>query len=35
MNAWTVDTWLDATRCRRAGVDGVLADYPGVVATTW
>lgn len=35
VNAWTVDTWLDATRCRRAGVDGVLADYPGVVATTW
>jgi len=30
VNAWTVETWRDALRCRDAGVDGVITDYPGV-----
>lgn len=30
VNAWTVETWQQALRCREAGADGVIADYPGV-----
>ncbi|MDH5019383.1 glycerophosphodiester phosphodiesterase [Halobacterium rubrum] len=30
VNVWTVETWQAAQRCREAGVDGVIADYPGV-----
>jgi glycerophosphoryl diester phosphodiesterase len=28
--AWTVDTWYRADRLRAVGVDGVIADYPGL-----
>lgn len=31
VNAWTVESWYQAQQLRRAGVDGVIADYPGVV----
>ncbi|MFW5978142.1 MAG: glycerophosphodiester phosphodiesterase [Halohasta sp.] len=31
VNAWTVTTWHQAATLRRAGVDGIIADYPGVV----
>jgi len=30
VNAWTVETWQGARRCRDAGGDGVITDYPGV-----
>ena len=30
VNAWTVTTWQQAAALRRAGVDGIIADYPGV-----
>jgi len=32
VNAWTVTTWQQAAALRRAGVDGIIADYPGVCA---
>lgn len=32
INAWTVTTWHQAAELRRAGVDGIIADYPGVCA---
>lgn len=28
VNAWTVDTWHQAAELQRAGVDGIIADYP-------
>ena len=28
VNVWTVTTWYQAAQLRRAGVDGLLADYP-------
>ena len=31
VNAWTVESWYQATHLREAGVDGLIADYPGVV----
>lgn len=31
-NAWTVDTWYRADRLRAAGVDGIIADYPGLAS---
>lgn len=31
VNAWTVESWYQADQLRRAGVDGLIADYPGVV----
>jgi glycerophosphoryl diester phosphodiesterase len=30
VNAWTVATWYEADRLREAGVDGLIADYPGL-----
>lgn len=30
VNAWTVTTWQQTAALRRAGVDGIIADYPGV-----
>lgn len=30
VNAWTVRTWHEAHRLRTAGVDGIIADYPGL-----
>lgn len=30
VNAWTVQTWHQATEVQRAGVDGIITDYPGV-----
>lgn len=30
INAWTVTTWHQAAALQRAGVDGIIADYPGV-----
>jgi len=32
VNAWTVTTWQQATALQRAGVDGIITDYPGVFA---
>jgi len=32
VNAWTVTTWHQALELQRAGVDGIIADYPGVCA---
>ncbi|MFB6135559.1 MAG: glycerophosphodiester phosphodiesterase [Halobacteriaceae archaeon] len=31
VNAWTVRTWHEADRLRAAGVDGLVADYPGLL----
>lgn len=31
VNVWTVDTWYRADQLRRAGVDGLIADYPGLL----
>ena len=31
VNVWTVERWYEANQLRRAGVDGVIADYPGVL----
>ncbi|USZ67817.1 glycerophosphodiester phosphodiesterase [Halorussus salilacus] len=31
VNVWTVQSWYQAAQLRRAGVDGVIADYPGVL----
>jgi glycerophosphoryl diester phosphodiesterase len=30
VRAWTVRTWYEAARLREAGVDGLIADYPGL-----
>jgi len=30
VNAWTVTTWHQARELQRAGVDGIITDYPGV-----
>ena len=30
VNAWTVTTWHQALELQRAGVDGIITDYPGV-----
>jgi len=30
VNAWTVTTWRQAAALAEAGVDGIIADYPGV-----
>jgi len=30
INAWTVKTWHQAAELQRAGVDGLIADYPGI-----
>ena len=32
VNAWTVTTWQQAAALAEAGVDGIIADYPGVCA---
>jgi len=32
VNAWTVTTWQQAAALSAAGVDGIIADYPGVCA---
>lgn len=32
INAWTVTTWQQAAALKRAGVDGIITDYPGVCA---
>jgi glycerophosphoryl diester phosphodiesterase len=32
VNAWTVTTWQQAAVLAEAGVDGIIADYPGVCA---
>lgn len=32
VNVWTVTDWYEATQLRAAGVDGIIADYPGVLA---
>lgn len=31
VNVWTVESWYQASQLRRAGVDGLIADYPGVL----
>lgn len=31
VNAWTVETWYQAQELARAGVDGLIADYPTVL----
>ena len=31
VNVWTVDTWWQAAELERAGVDGLIADYPGLL----
>lgn len=30
--AWTIDTWRQASELRAAGVDGLLCEYPGLLA---
>lgn len=32
VNAWTVENWHQASQLRQAGVDGIIADYPGVLS---
>jgi len=31
VNVWTVDTWYQASRLAAAGVDGIAADYSGLL----
>jgi glycerophosphoryl diester phosphodiesterase len=31
VTVWTVDTWYQAAQLRAAGVDGIVADYPGLL----
>jgi len=31
VNVWTVDTWYRADQLAQAGVDGLIADYPGLL----
>ncbi len=31
VNAWTVESWYQADQLRRAGVDGIIADYPNLL----
>jgi glycerophosphoryl diester phosphodiesterase len=31
VNVWTVETWYQAAKLAEAGVDGVIADYPGLL----
>lgn len=35
VNAWTVQTWHQAAELQRAGVDGIITDYPGVCTTQY
>ncbi|WIV65775.1 glycerophosphodiester phosphodiesterase [Natrialbaceae archaeon AArc-T1-2] len=30
VNVWTVETWVQFDELRRVGVDGIIADYPGL-----
>ncbi|WP_255170683.1 glycerophosphodiester phosphodiesterase [Natrononativus amylolyticus] len=30
VNVWTVDTWVQFDQLRRAGVDGIVVEYPGL-----
>lgn len=32
VNVWTVENWFQASQLQQAGVDGLIADYPGVLA---
>jgi glycerophosphoryl diester phosphodiesterase len=32
LNAWTVSTWYQARELVRAGVDGLISDYPTVLS---
>jgi glycerophosphoryl diester phosphodiesterase len=32
VNVWTVTSWHEAAQLRAAGVDGIIADYPGLLA---
>jgi len=32
VNVWTVETWYQADQLRRAGVDGLIADYPRLLS---
>lgn len=32
VNVWTVDSWLQFDDLAAAGVDGIVADYPGLEA---
>ena len=32
VNVWTVENWYQANQLRQAGVDGLIADYPGVLS---
>jgi glycerophosphoryl diester phosphodiesterase len=34
VNVWTVETWYQAERLRRAGVDGIIAEYPFLLQPT-
>ncbi|KTG08148.1 hypothetical protein AUR64_00805 [Haloprofundus marisrubri] len=31
VNAWTVESWYQANQLRRAGIDGIIADYPNLL----
>jgi len=31
LNVWTVETWYQARQLAEAGVDGIIADYPGLL----
>ena len=33
VNVWTVRTWREALSAHHAGVDGIIADYPGLLST--
>lgn len=32
VTAWTIQNWFQASQLRRAGVDGIITDYPGVLS---
>jgi glycerophosphoryl diester phosphodiesterase len=35
VNVWTVDTWSQFDQLAAAGVDGIIADYPGLGSRSW
>ena len=32
VNVWTIENWYQASQLRQVGVDGLIADYPGVLS---
>ena len=35
VNVWTIETWVQFDDLREAGVDGIIAEYPGLAGDSW